>query len=105
MTPAQLADKVLQVEKGKEGYINGNINHVAQVTVPLLSSSGVVEGSIPAYSLDYQVESTRGKNHFFVKAIISQQKLFIYTIQCKQLQYFDLQPIMQEMLDSIVLIN
>ena len=40
--------------------------------------------SYPAYFIEYKIDSSRGKNHYFVKTSIINQKLYVFTVQVKE---------------------
>lgn len=94
----KLAERVLAVEKGKEGFIDGSVITTTETTIA--SNNGQ---SIPIYDLDYQVETTRGSNHFRVRTTIAGKKLYVFTAQCRQDSYQILAPVMQDILASFQL--
>ncbi len=77
-SPQELGERVLSVEKDKDGYMDGRIVSV---------SDGLSRGGVPYYSVDYIVESTRGKNHYTAKAAIADHKLYVLTVQIKDADY------------------
>jgi hypothetical protein len=75
----QLAERVLAVEKAKEGFIDGRIISARESIVS--TNDGA---TVPAFDLEYMVESTRGKNHFQSRATIAQRLLYVLTAQSKE---------------------
>lgn len=103
ITPEKLADKILAVEREKEGFIDGAIVAIEQSNIPIASKTNTNKDQslIPAYNIDYQVETTRSKSHFLVKASIYNKNLYIFTIQCPQSSFDQLRSEMKDMLESI----
>eukprot|EP01039_Chlorochromonas_danica_P009814 gene9813-10856_t len=88
----QLADRVLAIEKAKEGYIDGKI---VSATEAVINRQGE---ELPVYELDYLVETTRGQNHYLVRATIANKQLYVFTVQCKEKDYDSLK---EEMKDAV----
>lgn len=97
-SPMGLAERVLAVERSKEGFIDGAILS-AKETVIKLNDDNV----IPVYDLDYRVETPRGLNHFIVRSTIYQKRLYVFTVQCKEDMYNNLSGLMQEIAASLSL--
>lgn len=97
-TPEKLGQRVIAVEKGKEGFIDGNMISTTATSIPLPSKK---DGAIPAYDLEYQIESTRGRNHYNVRAAIYNKLLYVLTIQSKEDNYRNLSSIIHEILLSL----
>lgn len=94
-TPKGLADKVVLVEKSKEGVFEADV-------VDAKEGSEAVAG-IPAYEIEYKIDSSRGKNHYFVKATVFNSKLYVFTVQCKEDSAEEIQSKAKSILDSLVL--
>ena len=90
--PDVLANKVQSVEKSKEG--------VFDVTMINAIESTPAYDNIPAYVLEYIVDSSRGKNHYLVKTTIVNQNLYVFTIQGTDEMYPKLSSIAQTMVNS-----
>lgn len=56
---------------------------------------------IDAYDLEYQVESTRGLNHYNVRTTILNKNLFVFTVQYKQEDTDRMRALGVEILDSL----
>eukprot|EP01038_Epipyxis_sp_PR26KG_P012011 gene12011-16079_t len=96
-TPAELGDKVVAVELSKEGVYEASIITANEVDIPI--------SNIPAYFIEYKVDSSRGKNHYNVKSAIFNKNLYILTSQCKEGSYPNLEKITKEILDSFIINN
>lgn len=86
----QLADRVLAIEKAKEGFIDGKIVSANEVVINRQGKE------LPAYELDYLVETTRGQNHYIVRATIANKQLYVFTVQCKEKDYDSLKEEMKD---------
>jgi len=93
--PKGLADRVVQVELGKEGVFEANVLAARQSTeVPTRPNS------IPAYTIEYKIDSSRGQNHYTVKALVAKNKLYVFTAQCKEESLQELQTATSNIVDS-----
>lgn len=72
-------------------------------TVSDMSGGGGEDSStgIDAYDLEYQVESTRGLNHYNVRTTILNKNLFVFTVQYKQEDTERMRALGVEILDSL----
>ena len=70
----------------------------------ILKATEAVIGSSPSYNIDYVVESTRGKNHYSVKAAIKDKKLFVFTVQAKDADFPSLEEKISTIMESLVII-
>lgn len=91
-TPKELGDKVLNVEKSKEGFIDGSVIQAIEET----------QKNNIYYTIDYVAESTRGKNHYLVKASVVDRELYVFTVQCKEADYVNLADEARGMINSFV---
>jgi hypothetical protein len=73
-TVEQLAQRVINVEKAKEGVFEADVVSQSEATV------SAAEG-FPVYDLEYKIESSRGRKHFLVKSTIVDNKLYVFTVQ------------------------
>lgn len=55
---------------------------------------------LPAYEIEYKVDSTRGQNHYLIKTSVVNKKLYVFTVQCKEDSYVTLKNTAQSILDS-----
>ena len=95
-TVEQLAQRVVDVERAKEGVFNAE--SVSYYEAP----TGVAEG-FPVYNLEYKIDSSRGAKHFLVKSTIVDRKLYVFTIQTSETDFDSLKPIGQGILDSFTI--
>lgn len=119
--PAALANKLVEVEKSKEGVFEVNVLQAVQSTVPLVSPSTTVEPSsappvtsteevqkeLPstatatAYTIEYKVDSSRGQNHYLVKATVVSRRLLVATVQTRDEDFSGLSVEANRMLESL----
>lgn len=79
-TPEGLAERVVQVEKSKEGVFEANVLSARESARPV----SLADPSIPAYEIEYMVDSSRGQNHYVVKTTVIDSKLYVFTVQSKE---------------------
>lgn len=82
-TPAGLAERVVKVEKAKDGVFEANVVTAKESARPV----SVADPSIPAYEIEYTVDSSRGQNHYLVKATVIDSKLYVFTVQSKEASF------------------
>lgn len=73
----ELANKLLTIEKAKEGMFDAAI----------ISSSESKDSSntpYPVYDIEYKIDSSRGKKHYYVKATIVDKRLYVFTVQANE---------------------
>ncbi len=73
----ELANKLLSIEKAKEGMFDAAI----------ISASESLDSSntpYPVYDIEYKVDSSRGKKHYYVKATIVDNRLYVFTVQANE---------------------
>lgn len=99
-SPSELGDRVLNVEKDKDGFIDGKVNRVEEEFIVKENDPT----SFPVYKVDYSVESTRGKNHYVAKATVVDKKLFVLTVQIKEADYEDYKTSIGKVVDSLIVI-
>lgn len=58
-----------------------------------------------AYDLEYKVDSSRGLNHYNVRTTILNKKLYVFTVQCKEETFNELQINSKEILNSLLIGN
>jgi hypothetical protein len=127
-TPAGLADKVVAVEKGKDGVFETEVLEAKQssVTVAVANpintpggaspspvsvspvsaspvSASVSPVSLTGYDIEYKVDSSRGLNHYSVRSTIANKQLYVFTAQCKEDSFLQLKADIREILDSLVI--
>lgn len=93
-TPKQLGDKVINVEKAKDGVFDAQLLAYGEATP--------MDGATPAYSIEYKVESSRGNNHYVVKTSIIDRNLYVFTVQSSEAKYPALQEDIKTIQDSII---
>jgi hypothetical protein len=93
-TPQGLGDKVVSVEKSKDG-----------VYAAVLLSSGRAADSMseqyPAYQIEYKIESSHGNNHYLVKASVIDMRLYVFTIQCSEKDFADAERDMRSIISTV----
>ena len=92
--PPGLADKVVKVEKSKEGVFEASVLAAQESAKP-------VADAVPAYEIEYKIDSSRGQNHYLVKATIIDSKVYVFTVQCKEETYAKLAPAAHMIIDSV----
>ena len=81
------------MERAKEG--------VTEVEILRAADSMPVCKGLPAYELEYIVDSTRGKNHYLVKTTIVNRNLYVFTVQVPDAIYPKLSDISLKIIDSL----
>jgi hypothetical protein len=102
-TPQGLSDKLLKVEQSKEGVYDVNILNAFEVSLnnPYIDSNEMDKMvTIPAYIIEYKVDSSRGENHYMVLSSVRDSNLYVFTIQCKEKNYEDLTSTINNIRDS-----
>jgi PsbP len=92
-SPTGLAEKVVAVERGKEGVFEATVLDAKEA--PKSPSP-----DFPAYYIEYLVDSSRGRNHYAVKASVIDEKLYVVTAQTKEDDYARLKQTASDLLDS-----
>jgi PsbP len=96
-SPSALAQKVVDVEKSKEGVFEADVISSGESKLPISS-----EGKL-AYDIEYKVDSSRGQNHYFVKTSVVDKKLYVFTVQCKEESVAELTETAKAIIDSFKL--
>uniref|UniRef100_A0A7S0J2K1 PsbP C-terminal domain-containing protein n=1 Tax=Calcidiscus leptoporus TaxID=127549 RepID=A0A7S0J2K1_9EUKA len=91
-TPEEVASRVLAVEEGRDGVLDVQLRSLAAHT-----------GTPSYYTIEYFVESTRGKKVYLCKYCISQKRLYVLQTQAKVVDYDDVASDVQQQLRDIVL--
>lgn len=94
-TPDQLAEKVVNVERAKEGTFEVEVVSAKESTVPLSTAN------MPAYVIEYKVDSSRGQNHYKVKASVVSSYLYVFTVQTKENDYAGVVDVVNTAIDSL----
>ena len=94
-TAMGLAQKVVDVEMTKDGVLESIALKWGESKTPISVSN------LPAYEIEYKVDSTRGKNHYLIKTSVVNKKLYVMTVQCKEDSYPELADTAQSILDSL----
>lgn len=97
-TPQGLGDKVVGVELGKEGVFE------ATVVSAKVSDKPAVRGdpaAYPSYDVEYKIDSSRGQNHYVIKATVLNKKLYVFTAQAKEASYGELAPKIKSIVESL----
>ena len=112
--PMILANKLINVEKSKEGVFEVDIVNAYETEIKAFQSDptstnlktnlATLEPS-KAYVIEYKVDSSRGQNHYLVKAVIRNKKLFVATVQTKNEDFDQLSKEANTIINSIQLIS
>jgi hypothetical protein len=95
-TPQGLGEKVVNVELAKEGVFSADV-------LSATKSSTLASGNpdFPSYDVEYKIDSSRGKNHYLIKATVVDSKLFVLTAQAKEATFGELEPELRQILASL----
>ncbi len=96
-TPSALAQRVVDVEKSKDGVFEADIVSYGESKTPI-SVSGR-----PAYDIEYKIESSHGNNHYVIKTSVVNKKLYVFTVQTKEDSFADLSDTARAIVDSFKL--
>lgn len=102
-SPSELAKRVLAVEQGKEGYIEGEVLSAQKSALSSTATTDSESLPLTVYDLDYKIETTRGLNHFLVRTAVANKRLYVLTTQCKESSYENLSPLMHEIASSLTI--
>lgn len=92
-TPQGLAERVVSVEKSKEGVFEANVISASESPTP-------VTQAVPAYVIEYSVDSSRGQNHYLVKTTVINSRLYVFTAQAKEDSFPSLAKRLSEVVES-----
>jgi len=95
-TPQELADKVVKVELSKEGVFEANVLAASESQI----SSSLADPTVPAFEIEYKIDSSRGQNHYLVKTTVIQSRLYVFTAQCREDSFPTLKKSLAEIVDS-----
>lgn len=90
---SDLAQRVIAVEKAKEGVFEAEVVGQAEAAVPAAAG-------FPVYDLEYKIDSSRGAKHFLVKSTIVDNKLYVFTVQTAEGDFASLSRQGHDILDS-----
>lgn len=93
-TAMGLAQKVVDVEMTKDGVLESIALKWGD------SKTAISASNLPAYEIEYKVDSTRGKNHYLIKTSVVNKKLYVFTVQCKEDSYVELADAAHSIIDS-----
>lgn len=96
----ELAERVVNVEKGKEGVFDANIIMAKESKI-----SAVYDFKFPSYEIEYTVDSSRGQNHFLLKATVYDGRLFVCTAQAREENFSVMRDQLQHSLDSFQVLD
>mmetsp|Transcript_19979 Transcript_19979/g.33464 ORF Transcript_19979/g.33464 Transcript_19979/m.33464 type:complete len:238 (+) Transcript_19979:74-787(+) len=112
-SPSGLAEKVVNVEKAKEGVFETEVLGSKETVVPRLLSdnrdtvisteNSAMQEPLFAYDIEYKVDSSRGLNHYVVRSAVGNKKLYVFTAQCKEASYPEVKDVTRQILDSLVI--
>ena len=109
-TPTGLGEKVRKVEESKEGVKEVEIIQAKETSIPISRDVSTAKTSLEeetspilAYAIEYKVDSTRGLNHYNVKATIYNNNLFVFTAQSKEDSYPALRSNIVDIIESLVI--
>ena len=100
-TPDGLAEKVLNVERSKDGVFEVEKVASSETNLPI----GEEKKLIPAYDIEYKVDSSRGKNHYDIRTTVHDKKLYILTCQCKESTFPQVHDTIRNIIDSFSIIQ
>lgn len=109
--PMVLANKLISVEKSKDGVFEVDIVNAYETEIkPINSGSTSTSTNLQpspsvAYVIEYKVDSSRGQNHYLVKSVIRNKKLFVATVQAKDGDFDGLSKEANMMINSIQLVS
>mmetsp|Transcript_48550 Transcript_48550/g.105255 ORF Transcript_48550/g.105255 Transcript_48550/m.105255 type:complete len:218 (-) Transcript_48550:94-747(-) len=90
-TPEQVADRVLAVEETRDGVLDVQLRAISEES-----------GQPSYYTIEYFVESTRGKKVYLCKYCIARRRLYVLQAQAKVDDYDDKASGVQEQLRNAV---
>lgn len=93
-TAKGLAQKVVDVEMTKDGVLESLALKWGE------SKAAISASNLPAYEIEYKVDSTRGQNHYLIKTSVVNKKLYVFTVQCKEDSYAELADTAHSIIDS-----
>ena len=96
-TPSDLAKRVVDVEKSKDGVFEADIISYGESKTPI-SASGR-----PAYDIEYKIESSHGNNHYVIKTSVVNKKLYVFTVATKEDSFAGLSDTARAIVDSFQL--
>lgn len=99
-TPQGLGDKVVNVELGKEGVFEAEVVSAKVSDKPAVRKD---PSAYPSYDVEYKVDSSRGRNHYVIKATVLDKKLYVFTAQAKEASFEDLAPKIKTIVESLEL--
>ena len=94
---------MLATERAKEGVFDVQLIDIKESTMPIDGLVGGDAAPLTAYDIEYKVDSSRGLNHYSVKATVSDKKLFVFTAQCKESSFDDVRENTKQILESLVM--
>jgi len=89
-TPKQVAKRVLDTEKGRDGVTSAKV---------LAYGNDTVDG-VAYYTIEYQSSSSRGDKHFISKVTIVDKKLYVLTAVAKKDKFEDDEEALRAAVDS-----
>ena len=95
-TPEGLGQKVVNVELTKEGVYTADV-----ISAALSPSPASKNPNFPSYDVEYKIDSSRGKNHYLIKATVVDSKLFVFTAQTKEASFGELEPKLRQIMTSL----
>ena len=101
-TPQALGEKVVNVELGKEGVFEATVLSAQVSNKPAVRRDST---RYPSYDVEYKVDSSRGQNHYVIKATVLNGKLYVLTAQAKESSFDELKPEVKNIMESLVLDN
>ena len=98
-TPSALAQRVVDVEKAKDGVFEADVVAYGE------AKSSISSSGRPAYDIEYKVDSSRGQNHYLIKTSVVNKKLYVFTVQTKEESFPALADTAHAIVDSFELIT
>lgn len=103
-----LAEKVLQVERAKDGVFEVEKIAASEALIPISTQDGTDKKSeilLPVYDIEYKVDSSRGKNFYDIRTTVFDKKLYILTCQSKVETISAIKDTTRDIIDSFSIIQ
>ncbi len=106
-----LAEKVLAVEKAKDGVFEVEKIAASEFLIPIITQEKNdkndmnTEVLLPVYDIEYKVDSSRGENYYDIRTTIFDKKLYILTCQSKADMIVGIKDTTKNIIDSFSIIQ
>jgi len=112
VSPGELGNRVIDVEIKKDSdWYRIEPRRTEILSAEMVSDDSNTKTSTVAvntpisYFLEYQVDSSRGFKHFFVRSTVRNRNLYVFTVQCEQDSYPQLKPTALRLLRSFKILE